>query len=90
MPTLQYVNHVMHTLQYVNHVMPTLQYVIHVMPTLQPERITHGQSFLVSDLSDSPTLLIFGEQPQRFTHMAHQKRGNERLAHFFNTFCFKL
>ena len=44
----------------------------------QPERITQGCSFLVSDPSDS---LIFGERPQRF---AHQKRGNEQIANFLN------
>ena len=38
-------------------------------------------SFLVSDLSDSLTSLIFGERPERF---AHQKWGNEQIAHFFN------
>ena len=46
-------------------------------------------SFLVNYLSDSLTLLIFGERPERFTHIAHQKRGNERFAHFFNTIFFK-
>ena len=29
------------------------------------------RSFLVSDLSDSLTSLIFGEQPERFAHIAH-------------------
>ena len=33
----------------------------------RPERIAHGRSFLVSDLSDSLTSLIFGEWPERFT-----------------------
>ena len=32
------------------------------------------QSFLVSDLSDSLTLLIFCERPERFTHIDHKKR----------------
>ena len=49
-----------------------------------PERIAHGPSFLVSDLSDSLTSLIFGEQPERFTHIAHLKRGIEGFANFFN------
>ena len=40
-------------------------------------------SFLVSDLRDSLTLLIFGERPERFAHIPHKKRGNERIAHFF-------
>ena len=39
------------------------------------EQIAHGHSFLVSDLSDSLTLLIFGERPERFFHIAHQKKG---------------
>ena len=50
----------------------------------RPEQITHGCSFLVSDLSDSLTSLIFRERPERFAHIAHQKRGNERIAHFSN------
>ena len=37
----------------------------------RPERIAHGCSFLVSDLSDSHTSLIFGEGPERFAHIAH-------------------
>ena len=36
------------------------------------------RSFLVSDLSDSLTSLIWFERNERFTHIAHQKRGNER------------
>ena len=28
--------------------------------------------------------LIFGEQPERFTHITHQKRGNEWIAQFLN------
>ena len=39
-------------------------------------------SFLVIDLSDLLTLLIYGEQPERFAYIAHQKWGNERIAHF--------
>ena len=50
----------------------------------RPEQIVYGRSFLVSDLSDLLTLLIFGEPPDRFTHIAHQKRGIEQLAHFLN------
>ena len=50
----------------------------------QPERIAHGCSFLVSDLTDSLTSLIFGEPPEWFTHIAHQKRGNEQITNFFN------
>ena len=56
------------------------------------EWITHGRSFLVSDLSDSLTSLIFGERPEQFAHIAQRKwaivselltsltkkRGNER------------
>ena len=47
----------------------------------QPERIFHGRSFLVSDLSNSLTSLIFGERPEQFefAHIAHQKRGNKRI-----------
>ena len=40
-----------------------------------PERITHGRSFLVRDLSTSLTLLIFGEGPEHFAHIAHFWRG---------------
>ena len=40
------------------------------------EWITHDCSFLVSNLSDSLTSLIFGEQPEQFTHIAHQTRRN--------------
>ena len=40
-------------------------------------------SFLVSDLSDLLTSLIFGERPERFAHIPHQKRGNERIVNFF-------
>ena len=43
----------------------------------KPEGIAHGRSFLVSYLSDSLTSLIFGEGPERFNHIAYQKRGNE-------------
>ena len=32
------------------------------------ERIAHGHSFLVSDLSGLLTSLIFGERPERFAH----------------------
>ena len=42
----------------------------------QPERIAHGRSFLVSELGDLLTSLIFGERPEQFAHIAHQKRGN--------------
>ena len=41
----------------------------------------HDCSFPLSDLSKS---LIFGERPEQFTHIAYQKRENERFAHFFN------
>ena len=41
------------------------------------------RSFLVSNLSDSLTMLIFGERPERFAHIALLKRGNERIACFF-------
>ena len=34
--------------------------------------------------SDLFTSLIFGEQPEQFAHIAHQKRGNELIAHFLN------
>ena len=44
----------------------------------RPEWIAHGPSFLVSNLSDSLTSLIWFEQNERFTHIAHQKRENER------------
>ena len=37
----------------------------------RPERFTHGRSFLVSNLTDSLKLLIFGEQNGRFAHMGH-------------------
>ena len=37
----------------------------------QPERIRHGHSFLVCDLSNSLTSLIFGERPEQFAHIAH-------------------
>ena len=40
------------------------------------------RSFLVSNLSDLLTLLIFGERPEQFAHITHQKRGNELIAHF--------
>ena len=50
----------------------------------RPERIAHGRSFLVRDLRDLLKSLIFGEQPERFTHIAHKKRGNEQFAHFLN------
>ena len=36
-------------------------------------------SFLVRDLRES---LIFGERPKLFAHIAHQKWGIERIAHF--------
>ena len=39
----------------------------------RPERIAHGRSFLVSDLSDWLTSLIFGEQHERFAHNAQRK-----------------
>ena len=48
----------------------------------QPEQIAHGDSFLVSNLSDLLTLLISCEWPEWFAHIAHQKRGNDRIAHF--------
>ena len=41
-------------------------------------------SFLVSDLSKLLILLLFGEQSERFAHIAQQKRGNERIAPFLN------
>ena len=50
----------------------------------RPKQMAHGCSFLVSDLSDTLTLLIFGEQPEQFAYIAHWKRGNERITHFFN------
>ena len=45
---------------------------------------THGHSFLVSNQSDLLTSLIFGERPEKFAHIADQKRGNEQIAHFLN------
>ena len=36
-------------------------------------------SFLVSNQSNLLTSLIFGERPERFTDIAHQKRGNSDL-----------
>ena len=42
------------------------------------KRIAHGRSFLVSEMSDLLTSLIWFEQNEQFTHIAHQKRGNER------------
>ena len=44
----------------------------------QPERIAHGCSILVSNLSDLLTSLIWFMQNERFIHIAHQKRGNKR------------
>ena len=35
-------------------------------------------------ISDLLTSLIFGERPEQFAHIAHQKRVNERIAHFLN------
>ena len=34
----------------------------------RPERIAHGRSCLVRDLSHLLTSLIFGEQPERIAH----------------------
>ena len=51
--------------------------------------ICSHRSFLVSNLSDLLTSLIFGKRPERFTHIAHQKRGNKQFAHFFDKFFFK-
>ena len=62
-------------------------WAIHSRSLISSERhewIAYGRSFLVSDLSDSLTSLICGEQPERFTHIAHQNIGNERFDHFFN------
>ena len=53
------------------------------------EWIAHGRSFLVSEMSDSLTSLIWFEQNERFTHITHQKRGNERkcaICSFFRFF----
>ena len=43
------------------------------------------RSFLVRDLSDLLTSIIFhfGEGPERFAHVAHLKRGNEQIPRFF-------
>ena len=49
----------------------------------QPERITHGRSFLVTKMRDLLTSLIFGERPEQFPHITHQKWGNEPIAIFF-------
>ena len=49
----------------------------------QPEQIAHGRSFFVSNLRDLLTSLIFGERLERFAHIAHQKRGNEQITHFY-------
>ena len=38
----------------------------------RPEQIAHGSSFLVSNLSDLLILLIYGDQPERFNHIAYQ------------------
>ena len=50
----------------------------------RPEQFAHGCSFLVSDMSDLLTLLIFGERSEQFAYIAQRKRGNERITHFFN------
>ena len=55
----------------------------------RPEQIAHGRSFLVSEMSNSLTSLIWFERNERFTHIAHQKRGNERkwaIRSFFGFF----
>ena len=44
----------------------------------RPEQVTHGRSFLLSEMGDSLTSLIWFEQNERFIHIAHQKRGNEQ------------
>ena len=42
-----------------------------------PARIAHGRSFLVSEMCNSLISLIWFERNEWFTHIAHQKRGNE-------------
>ena len=42
----------------------------------------------MSALSDSLSSLIFGKQPERFAHIAHQKRGYERIAHFLTNLTY--
>ena len=44
----------------------------------QPEQIPHGCSVLVSKMSDALTLLTWFERNELFTHIAYQKRENER------------
>ena len=54
-----------------------------------PEWIAHGRSFLMRDMSDLLTSLIWFEQNERFTNIPHQKEEmskNERFAHFFEYF----
>ena len=53
----------------------------------QLEQFAHGLSFLVNNLSKSLMVahlsLIFGERPERFVQIAHQKRGNKQITSFF-------
>ena len=58
----------------------------------RPERITHGCSFLVNKMSNSLTSLIWFEQNEGFTRIAHQKRENEpkwAICSFFQKKIFK-
>ena len=41
----------------------------------------HVAHFWLATWAISLTWLILGEQPEGLTHIAHQKRGNERFAH---------
>ena len=48
-----------------------------------PEQITHGRSFLVSEMSNSLTSLIWFEQNEQFTHKKEEMSKNEWFAHFY-------
>ena len=51
--------------------------------------IAHFLWAMWATVSDLLTLLIFSERPERFTHIAHQKRGNEWFTHFSNKNFFR-
>ena len=48
----------------------------------QIARFCEKMSNSLKKMSNLLTLLNFGERPKQFTHIAHQKRGNERITHF--------
>ena len=48
------------------------------------QQLGTGDAYCIMYRQDTSHIAHFGEQPERFALIAHQKTGNERITHFLN------